>query len=90
MKRIVFLLIFLGAILPACSGKLVSPDGNIELKAGDEGCVVFYRQQPVLTLRIPVSAEDMKRAWTTKVLMKDDYAHPGDRLQFLAFARMTN
>ena len=74
MKRIVFLLIFLGAILPACSGKLVSPDGNIELKARDEGCVVFYRQQPVLTLQIPVSAEDLKGAWTTKVLMKDDYA----------------
>ena len=74
MKRIVFLLIFLGAILPACSGKLVSPDGNIELKARDEGCVVFYRQQPVLTLRIPVSAKDLKGAWTTKVLMKDDYA----------------
>ena len=74
MKRIVFLLIFLGAILPACSGKLVSPDGNIELKAGDEGCVVFYRQQPVLTLQIPVSSQDLKGAWTTKVLMKDDYA----------------
>ena len=74
MKRIVFLLIFLGAILPACSGKLVSPDGNIELKAGDEGCVVFYRQQPVLTLQIPVSSQDLKGAWTTKILMKDDYA----------------
>ena len=73
MKRIVFLLALLGTILPACSGKLVSPDGNIELKAGDEGCVVFYRQQPVLTLQIPISARDLKEAWTTKVLMKDDY-----------------
>ena len=73
MKKIVFLLALLGTILPACSGKLVSPDGNIELKAADEGCVVFYRQQPVLTLQIPVSARDLKGAWTTKVLLKDDY-----------------
>ena len=72
MKRIVFLLALL-AILPACSGTLVSPDGNIELKAGDDGCVVFYRQQPVLQLQIPVSSRDLKRAWTKRVFMKDEY-----------------
>ena len=74
MKRFVLLLALWGLILPGCSEKLVSPDGNIELKADDAGCVVYYRQQPVLTLEIPVSAQDLKGAWTTKVLMKDDYA----------------
>jgi hypothetical protein len=74
MKRFVLLLALWGLILPGCSEKLVSPDGNIELKADDAGCVVYYRQQPVLTLQIPVSAQDLKGAWRKRVLLKDDYS----------------
>ena len=70
MKRIVFLLLL---TLAACSPKVSSPDGRITIIPGEGCCLVQYEGQKVLELQIPVTADDLKRAWTKKVLVKDNY-----------------
>ena len=70
MKRVVFLLLL---TLAACSPKVSSPDGRITITPGEGCCLVQYEGQKVLELQIPVTANDLKRAWSKKVLVKDKY-----------------
>ena len=70
MRRIVFLLLL---TLAACSAEVSSPDGRITMTPGEGCCIVNYEGQKVLELQIPVTADDLQRAWTKKVLVKDRY-----------------